>query len=83
MPKPKSLILSMSVDIAAKSHNCQHSAGHRIQRGDLRLRVKESRSPDYYCVDCARIFIKNAMADLAALGEGLSRQGTNIEGRME
>ena len=72
MPKPKSLILSMTVDRALKSHNCQHNANHRIRKGDVRLGGRQSRSPDYYCMRCAQRFIEKAQSELVSLASRLS-----------
>ncbi len=53
MPRPKSIIKRVEVDVALKSHNCQHNRGHRIQRGDKRLKVRKDRSWEHYCKECA------------------------------
>ena len=60
MPRARSLLLPLAVDTAKKSHNCQHNAEHRIVMGDLRLGVRDGRSPEYYCASCARKFLEVA-----------------------
>lgn len=57
MARIKSLVVQVEVDRAAKSHNCQANAGHRIQMGDVRLKVRNGRSWDHYCTNCAQIII--------------------------
>lgn len=71
MATPKSLILSMSVDYAAKSHTCHHSKRHAIAKGDLRLKVKVGRSHEHYCVECAQQFITNGVENLQKLSAEL------------
>ena len=37
-----------------RAHNCQHVKSHRIERGDLRLKIPRPRqSPEHYCRECA------------------------------
>jgi hypothetical protein len=63
----KSLVIQVRVDIAAKSHNCQASAKHRIEKGDARLKVRNGRSWDHYCRDCAEKILARDIAKLTAL----------------
>jgi hypothetical protein len=49
----KSLLTGTKIDRAKKAHNCQASRKHRIERGDVRLGVRNGRSWDHYCVHCA------------------------------
>ena len=67
MPKAKSFIKSLTVDHAKKSHNCQHNRKHRISKGDIRLGLKESRSPEYYCKDCSIKFLKKSAESIMTL----------------
>lgn len=53
MPRPKSLLKKLSVDVAQRSHNCQHVPSHRIQQGEKRLKVTKDRTNEHYCVLCA------------------------------
>jgi hypothetical protein len=52
MARIKTLLTTVAIDLAKKSHNCQANAAHRVQMGDRRLGVKKERSWDYYCIDC-------------------------------
>ena len=53
MPRPKSLLKRLVVDVAQRSHNCQHVPSHRIQQGDKRLKVTIDRTSEHYCAACA------------------------------
>ena len=53
----KSLIAQVGIDTAAKAHNCQASAKHRMEKGDVRLKVRNGRSWDHYCLACAKNII--------------------------
>jgi len=63
----KTLISGVGVDRAGKSHNCQANRNHRISMGDVRLKVKNGRSWDHYCRDCALKIIDKDLAKLEAL----------------
>jgi len=63
----KSLIDQVLVDKAGKAHNCQASAKHRIERGDIRLKVRNGRSWDHYCSACATIIIARDIEKLTIL----------------
>jgi len=65
----KSLICQVGVDTAGKSHNCQANSRHRIAMGDVRLKVRNGRSWDHYCADCARTIIARDIAKLTLLQE--------------
>ena len=63
----KSLITQVGVDTAGKSHNCQANSKHRIAMGDVRLKVRNGRSWDHYCRDCALNIIARDISKLQAL----------------
>lgn len=73
MPRAKSFIKSLTVDHAKKSHNCQHNQNHRISMGDIRLGLKEGRSPEYYCKDCSIKFLEKSTESIMKLLEALKR----------
>jgi len=52
---------------AQKAHNCQASASHRLARGDKRLKVRNGRSWDHYCVSCAAAILERDIAELQQL----------------
>lgn len=63
----KSLVVRVQVDTAGKAHNCQANAKHRIEKGDVRLKVRNGRSWDHYCRACAETIIARDIAKLTAL----------------
>lgn len=63
----KSLVLRVGIDTAAKSHNCQANSNHRIAKGDIRLKVRNGRSWDHYCSDCAKVIISRDINKLNEL----------------
>ncbi len=69
MPRPKSILQKIEIDIAKKAHNCQHNSRHRIQRGDKRLKVKKDRTSEHYCCECAKAIIDRDILYLQGLRE--------------
>jgi hypothetical protein len=63
----KSLVTRIEVDWAMKAHDCQANAKHRLQQGDKRLKVRNRRSWDHYCVTCAANIIQRDILKLQAL----------------
>lgn len=63
----KSLVTHVEIDTASRAHNCQASAKHRIERGDVRLKVRNGRSWDHYCLDCAKKIIGRDIEKLKAI----------------
>lgn len=67
----KSLVVRVEVDVAGHAHNCQANAQHRIERGEIRLKVRNGRSWDHYCRACAEAILMRDIAKLTAL-QGLT-----------
>ena len=63
----KSLVTHVEIDTAGKAHNCQASAKHRIEKGDVRLKVRNGRSWDHYCLDCSKKIIGRDIEKLKAI----------------
>ena len=63
----KSLVVQVGVDKAGKAHNCQANARHRIEKGDVRLKVRNGRGWDHYCRACAVTMIARDIEKLTAL----------------
>lgn len=63
----KSLLEQVLVDKAVRAHNCQANARHRIERGDVRLKVRNGRSWDHYCCQCAETIIARDIEKLILL----------------
>ena len=60
-------VAQSNLDQAKKAHNCQANARHRIERGDARLKVRNGRSWDHYCVACAKTILECDIAELQGL----------------
>ena len=67
MSRIKSLIAQVQIDRAGKTHNCQANARHRVEKGDLRLKVRNGRSWDHYCRACAELIIDHDIQKLTNL----------------
>jgi hypothetical protein len=63
----KSLVTQVRVETVSSAHNCQANAKHRLQRGDVRLKVRNGRGWDHYCQACATTIIERDIAKLTAL----------------
>lgn len=71
MPRIRSLVERTLIDEAGRAHNCQANARHRIQKGDKRLKVRNGRSWDHYCLNCAGTIIERDIAKLREILEEL------------
>lgn len=67
MARTKSIVIRVEIDHAMKAHNCQASASHRIERGDMRLKVQKGRSWEHYCAACARTILQRDIDELRGL----------------
>ena len=63
----KSLLTATRVDKAKHAHNCQANRSHRIEQGDIRLKVRNGRSWDHYCSACAAAIIARDITTLTTL----------------
>jgi len=71
MARMKSLIIRTEIDVALKSHNCQHSSKHRITKGEKRLKVRNGRSWDHYCLECAKNILQHDAQKLQELSRAV------------
>lgn len=60
----RSIVVQVAIDRAARAHNCQANARHRIQKGDIRLNVRNGLGWDRYCKPCADQIIARAFKRL-------------------
>ena len=67
MGRIKSLLTRVIFDEAKHAHNCQGNSAHRIVKGERRLNVRNGRSWDRYCLNCARAILRTDSEKLAAL----------------
>ena len=63
----KTLVDTVKVENALRAHNCQANNKHRIQKGEIRLAVKNQRSWNYYCKTCGENIISRDIEKLQAL----------------
>lgn len=63
----KSLLIRVEIDTALRAHNCQANRHHRLQRGHTRLKVRNGRSWDHYCVACALSIVQRDLSKLRLL----------------
>ncbi len=73
MGRIRSLRIPAKVDVVLRAHNCKANKGHRLQRGDKRLKVRNGGGWSHYCLDCARKMIRRDIAALEALAGELDR----------
>lgn len=73
MPRPKSIIQRIEVDVVKRSHNCQHNKNHHLERGQKRLKVYKQRSCEYYCISCALKIIERDIGKLQNITRELQR----------
>ena len=71
MAAPKTILIKISVDEAARAHDCQHNSRHRLERGHRRLKVKKDRSNEHFCVPCALAIIERDIAKLQVIAQQL------------
>lgn len=74
MPRPKSFLKKLSVDIARRGHKCQHMSTHEIKQGDKRLKLSVNRTDEHYCVECAVKMIDLDIAKLNSIRDDLLKQ---------
>ncbi len=67
----KSLVIRVEIDQAKHSHDCQANNRHRIKMGDSRLKVRNGRSWDHYCIPCAVAIVQRDLGKLQQLGQSL------------
>lgn len=73
MAKPKSFVKNISIEKAKKAHNCQHNSKHRILAGDMRVKLKEGRTSEYFCTNCALGTIQRDIAMLEEIKQCLEK----------
>lgn len=62
----------MQWTVAGRAHDCRNNKGHRLEKGDRRLTVKEDGSELHYCATCAKSFLANdikRLQDLLTAGD--------------
>lgn len=67
MARIRSLITQTEIDEAGRAHNCQRISSHRIRQGEKRLKVRNGRSWDHYCLVCAKTILERDIERLKEL----------------
>ena len=67
MGKPKSFLKNISIDTAKLSHFCKHNKKHKINKGDKRLKLKEGRASQHFCIECAKESLTRDINELNTL----------------
>lgn len=65
----RSLLVSMELTTAGKSHSCRYNKTHRIAMGQSRLTIKVDRSHQHYCLACAGLFLEASAKKLKAISD--------------
>lgn len=68
----RTLISRVEVDVAQRGHNCQGNSRHRIEKGHIRLKIRNERSWDHYCVACGGAILARDAAKLARVHASLT-----------
>lgn len=63
----RSLIIRVRVERAQRAHDCQADSRHRLERGDIRLKVRDGIGWVHYCKSCAENIIFRDLEKLRAL----------------
>jgi len=67
MGRRRTFVSNLEIDVAQRAHNCQANRAHRITAGTSRLKVKEGRSEEHYCISCAVVSVEADLKRLQAL----------------
>ena len=76
MPRIRSLVTTVELDVAKRAHDCQGNSGHRLLKGDRRLAVKKERGWDYYCLECGTRILERDATRIAGYLEAIRVGGT-------
>lgn len=63
----RSLVTRAMVDVVERAHDCQANHGRRLVKGEVRLKVRNGRTWEHYCRECAEKIIARDLAKLTAL----------------
>ena len=76
MPRIRSLVTNVQIDIVQRAHDCQGNPNHRLSKGDRRLAVKNDRGWDNYCLECGKRILERDAAKIASLLRGIASGGS-------
>jgi hypothetical protein len=78
MAKPKSFLARLAVDHALRAHPCQHNKKHRLQKGDVRLKMTVDRADEHFCGPCALESISLDIRELEDLRQQLLESQSKV-----
>lgn len=82
MARIRSLLTRVEFDKAKRAHKCQANSQHRIEKGELRLNVKNGRNWDRYCLPCADAILDQATKKLGNIRQLLEEYTVKETGEL-
>lgn len=76
MPRIRSLVTNVQIDIVQRAHDCQGNGNHRLTKGDRRLAVRKDRGWDNYCLECGKRILERDAAKIASLLQAINGGST-------
>jgi len=73
MPRAESILVSMEFTTAGGSHECGHNEVHRIERGSVRLTIRDEDDEHHLCLQCAKFLLVQGAEQLRFLLTGADR----------
>ena len=73
--RAKSFLKNISIDTAKLTHFCKHNRKHKINKGDKRLKLKEGRASQHFCIECAKESLRKDINELSSLLTKLEKLG--------
>lgn len=67
MARLKRLLSASEFETAQRVRRCARNKGHRIEKGERCLVVKENMAKRSYCAECARLILEKARDEVLAL----------------
>ncbi len=76
MPRIRSLVTNVQIDIVQRAHDCQGNGNHSLTKGDRRLAVRKDRGWDNYCLECGKRILERDAAKIASLLQAIDGGST-------
>lgn len=76
MPRIRSHVTNVQIDIVQRAHDCQGNGNHRLTKGDRRLAVRKDRGWDNYCLECGKRILERDAAKIASLLQAIDGGST-------
>ncbi len=78
MPRIRSLVTNVQIDIVQRAHECQGNGSHKLTKGQRRLAVRKDRGWDNYCLECGKRILERDAAKIASLLEAINGSVTVV-----